>query len=177
MLPLRSPDADTGHADDLTDIGRAPSPDELAGVTAKWDLEAYRAAIPGPHFADVTEGDVHTVAGGDVVTSAPELARLTGNVARVHHDAGHDGRLVYGGHTIGLALHQAVRALPGLLTVVGWHGCDHLGPVREGDTLTSAITVERTEPLDAGGLAHLRSRVRTRAGADVLDWRFVAALA
>jgi hypothetical protein len=43
------------------------------------------------------------------------------------------------------------------------------------------VTVERTEPLPAGGgLAHLRSRVRRRAGAepaDVLDWRFVAALA
>jgi acyl dehydratase len=177
MLPLRSADEDTGHADDLTGLGRVPSRDELAAVVAKWDLDAYRTAVPGPHFADVHAGDVHTVVGGDVVTSAPELARLTGNVARVHHDAGPDGRLVYGGHTIGLALHQAVRALPGLLTVVGWHGCDHLGPVREGDTLTSAITVERTEPLDAGGLVHLRSRVRTRAGTDVLDWRFVAALA
>ncbi len=42
--------------------------------------------------------------------------------------------------------------------------------------------MERTEPLAAGGgLAHLRSRVRARRdGAeptDVLDWRFVAALA
>jgi acyl dehydratase len=176
MLPLGDGERDTGHADDLTGIGRAPSHDELAAVTAKWDLAAYRAAIAGPYFADVHAGDVHTVVGGDVVSSAPELARLTGNVARVHHDAGPDGRLVYGGHTIGLALHQAVRALPGLLTVVGWHGCDHLAPVREGDTLTSTITVERTEALAAGGLAHLRSRVRTR-DSDVLDWRFVAALA
>ena len=151
-------------------------------MTDRWDLGAYRAARPGPHFDGVRAGDVHVVAGGDVVTSAPELARLTGNVARVHHDAGPAGRLVYGGHTIGLALHQAVRALPDLLTVVGWHGCDHLAPVREGDTLTSTVTVERTEPLAAGGgLAHLRSRVRARRdGAeptDVLDWRFVAALA
>jgi len=103
-------------------------------------------------------------------------------VARVHHDAGPSGRLVYGGHTIGLALHQAVRALPDLLTVVGWHGCDHLGPVREGDTLTSTVTVEKTERLPAGGgLAHLRSRVTARRDAaepsEVLDWRFVAALA
>jgi acyl dehydratase len=69
-----------------------------------------------------------------------------------------------------------------MLTVVGWHGCDHLAPVREGDTLTSAVTVERTQPLSTGGgLVHLRSRVRARRdGAeptDVLDWRFVAALA
>jgi len=108
----------------------------------------------------------------------------------VHHDDHAHGagqgagpsRLVYGGHTIGLALHQAVRALPDMLTVVGWHGCDHLAPVREGDTLTSTVTVERTEPLAAGGgLAHLRSRVTARRDAaepsEVLDWRFVAALA
>ena len=186
MLPLRDGSTDTGLADDLTSIGRDPSTDELASVTARWDLGAFRAARPGSHFTGVREGDVHVVAGGDVVTSAPELARLTGNVARVHHDAsygaGPPGRLVYGGHTIGLALHQAVRALPDLLTVVGWHGCDHLAPVREADTLTSTVTVERTEPLPSGGgLVHLRSRVRSRrdgdAQTDVLDWRFVAALA
>jgi acyl dehydratase len=123
------------------------------------------------------------VAGGDVVSSARELARLTLNVARVHHDetAGATGRLVYGGHTIGLALRQAVRALPGIVTVVGWHSCGHVGPVREGDTLTSAIEVDRTVPARAGGiLAHLRSRVRANrpdAAADVLDWRFVVLLA
>ena len=182
MLPLRDGSTDTGLADDLSSVGRQPSADELASVTARWDLGAYRAARPGPHFDGVRAGDVHVVAGGDVVSSAPELARLTGNVARVHHDAGPSGRLVYGGHTIGLALHQAVRALPDLLTVVGWHGCDHLGPVREGDTLTSTVTVEKTERLPAGGgLAHLRSRVTARRDAaepsEVLDWRFVAALA
>jgi acyl dehydratase len=176
MLPLRDAALDTGHADDVTGIGPASEPD-FAGAIARWDLDAYRAARPGPHFADLCPGVTYEVAGGDVVSSAPELARLTGNVARVHHDAGRSGRLVYGGHTIGLALHQAVRALPDLLTVVGWHGCDHLAAVREGDTLTSTVTVERTEPLAAGGLAHLRSRVRTAAGTDVLDWRFVAALA
>ena len=148
MLPLRDGSKDTGLADDLTGVGREPRDEELAAVTARWDLDAYRIARPGRHFADVHAGDVHVVVGGDVVSSAPELARLTGNVARVHHDAsaragpdaGPSG-LVYGGHTIGLALHQAVRALPDLLTVVGWHGCDHLAPVREGDTLTSTVTV------------------------------------
>jgi hypothetical protein len=69
-----------------------------------------------------------------------------------------------------------------MVTVVGWHGCDHVGPVHEGDTLTSAIEVEQTVPAKAGGtLAHLRSRVRASRpdapGADVLDWRFVALLA
>jgi len=190
MLPLRDGSKDTGLADDVSSVGRDPTGEELASITARWDLDAYRAVRPGPHFDGVRAGDVHVVAGGDVVGSAPELARLTGNIARVHHDDHAHGagqgagpsRLVYGGHTIGLALHQAVRALPDMLTVVGWHGCDHLAPVREGDTLTSTLTVERTQPLSTGGgLVHLRSLVRARRdGAeptDVLDWRFVAALA
>ncbi|WP_433496436.1 MaoC family dehydratase [Sphaerimonospora sp. CA-214678] len=183
MLPLRDAEVDTGHADDLSGPGTSPSREELRMVASRWDLSVYRARRPGPHFADLTEGTVFDVAGGDVVSSAPELARLTLNVAKVHHDASASGaeRLVYGGHTIGIALHQAVRALPDIVTVVGWHGCDHLGPVHEGDTLTSTIEVERLEPLAEGGLAHLRSRVRAgrpgHAPADVLDWRYIAVLA
>ena len=51
-----------------------------------------------------------------MVSSAPELARLTLNIAMVHHDAAASagGRLVYGGHTIGIAAAQATRALPNL---------------------------------------------------------------
>jgi acyl dehydratase len=132
---------------------------------------------------DLTPGKVWDVAGGDVVSSAPELARLTLNVAMVHHDAGDStaGRLVYGGHTIGLAATQATRALPNLVTIVGWHSCDHLAPVREGDTLRSSIELERIEALaSGGGLVHLRSRVRavSPGGAqDVLDWRFIGVMA
>jgi len=176
MLPLRDGELETGHAQDLTTIGSTPAFDSL---TTGWDL-APLAALPGPHFADLAAGRVYEVAGGDVVSCAPELARLTLNVAKVHHDAfaSGTGRLVYGGHTIGLALHQAVRALPAMVTVVGWHGCDHLGPVREGDTLTSSVEVERQEN---SGLVHLRSRVAARhpegRSSDVLDWRFVAVLA
>ena len=116
------------------------------------------------------------------MSSAPELARLTLNVAAVHHDALAAGgdRLVYGGHTIALALSQAARALPALVTVVGWHGCDHLGPVREGDTLRSTLTVEQVDYLpEGGGLVHLRSLVRADGEPDrtVLDWRYVAVVA
>jgi hypothetical protein len=101
-----------------------------------------------------------------VVSSAPELARLTLNVAMVHHDAqaAEGRRLVYGGHAIGLALAQAARTLPSLVTVAAWHGCDHLGPVHEGDTLRSTISVEQVDPLPGGGgLVHLRSHVRAEA--------------
>jgi hypothetical protein len=85
-----------------------------------------------------------------------------------HHDAQAAGgrRLVYGGHAIGLALAQAARSLPSLVTVAAWHSCDHLGPVYEGDTLRSTITVEQVDPLpDGGGLVHLRSLVRAEAPA------------
>jgi acyl dehydratase len=67
------------------------------------------------------------------------------------------------------------------VTIVAWHGCDHTGPVYEGDTLFSELELERVEPLAAGGaLVHSRARVRARRGADdaeVLDWRFVGVMA
>lgn len=179
MLPLSDPDGVTGRADDLAAIPTALDPAALGAATAAWDLGAYRDAVPGPHSAELAAGARWTIAGGDVVSSAPELARLSLNVATAHHDAGAAGgrRLVYGGHTIGLAASQALRALPSLVTIVAWHGCDHLAPVHEGDTLTSELELERLEPLAGGGaLAHLRSRVRA-ATADVLDWRFVAVTA
>lgn len=176
MLPLRDESARTGHADNLDAVGHDVTGDLSAAVSG-WQLGALGTA--GPHPADLHAGQQLEVYGGDVVSSAPELARLTLNIAAVHHDAQAAGgeRLVYGGHAIGLALAQAARALPSLVTVVAWHGCDHLAPVHEGDTLRSAISVEQVEYLpDGGGLAHLRSVVRA-GERDVLDWRYVAVLA
>ena len=178
MLPLRDPEARTGRANDLDAVGAAASNESLTKMAYGWDLEPLRGR--GPGSAELTEGQVIEIGGGDVVSSAPELARLTLNIAEVHHDAAAGGgtRLVYGGHTIGLALAQATRALPGMATVTGWRSCDHLGPVFEGDTLRSTITVERREPARNGTLAHLRSRVTADVAEqrDVLDWRFAALL-
>lgn len=175
MLPLRDPDGRTGEDDDLDAISSALDPEALRGAVAGWDLAAFGGG-PRP-----TGGETLEVEGGDVVSAAPELARLSLNLASAHHDAGATGRrLVYGGHTIGLAASQAARVLPDLVTIVAWHGCDHVGPVFEGDTLHSTVEVERLEPFDAGALAHLRSRVRAARDdgpADVLDWRFVGVLA
>ena len=92
----------------------------------------------------------------------PELARLTLNIAATHHDWRVGGqRLVYGGHTIGLALAQATRLLPNLVTVLGWESCDHTGPVHEGDTLYSELHVDGAVPLPdgRGGVLKLRSLV------------------
>lgn len=177
MLPLSPGGSVTGHADDLSTIGEATSDhlDMLSGL----DLDALPRSFEVP--------DAHTtveVIGGDVVTSAPDLARLTLNIAQVHHDAQAAGgrRLVYGGHTIGIAAAQASRAFPALMMFLGWEGCDHTGPVYEGDTLRSRITVERVHPGPRGRtILHLRSIVEADPCEQgdpmahrrpVLDWRY-----
>src|ERR1700757_704224 len=146
MLPL-SPGADPHRAppaDDLSAIGGEPV--TLTSSTESWDAEAYRARVPGPHFDPGLAGAV-LGSSADVVSSAPELARLTLNIAAVHHDSRINGRrLVYGGHTIGLALAQATRLLPNLATVLGWESCDHTGPVHEGDTLYSELHIDSAGP-------------------------------
>jgi len=164
MLPLRDQDRQTGHADELASVGEPADAQE--GLVSGWRLDWFARHAAGPRPGELRAGQSWAVPGGDVVSGAPELARLTLNVATVHHDAQAAGgrRLVYGGHTIGLALAQAARSLPSLVTVAAWHGCDHLGPVHEGDTLRSTISVERVDPLPGGGgLVHLRSLVRAEA--------------
>jgi acyl dehydratase len=181
---LRDPEASTGYADDLDLIGKRPNSPNFANVVGGWDLAAYRESVPGPHFADVSAGAHWAVEGGDVVSAAPALARLTLNIAMAHFDcqAGHRGRrLVYGGHTIGLAAAQLTRVIPALVTIVGWHSCEHLNPVFENDTLISEVEVERVEPRpDGGGILHLRSQVRAFRADEpvrVLDWRLAAVMA
>ena len=165
MLPLRG--EPTGEEGD--EVGGAADLDDrdLRAAAAGYDLTSLEAS-------GIEEGEIE---GGDVVDSAPALARLTLNIAMAHLDAGraaHGQRLVYGGHTIALAAAQASRAAPGLVTILGWHSADHTGPVFEGDTLRSRIEVERRD----GTLIHLRSHVTAVERAeDVLDWRFVGVMA
>ena len=107
MLPCSGDGVETGHRDDLGGIGVDVPPQ--AGPTADWDAAAYRTRVRGDHFDAVSAGTV-LCSTADVVSSAPELARLTLNIAATHHDSRAGGRrLVYGGHTIGLALAQATR--------------------------------------------------------------------
>jgi acyl dehydratase len=182
MLPTRDASREMPR-DDLGLVGGVPAADPGSAIGG-WDLALFRSLVPGPHFEDLVPFDHLEPSGGDVVSAAPELARLTLNVAAAHHDetataAGR--RLVYGGHTIGIAAAHLTRALPSMITIAGWHSCDHLGPVYEGDTLHTALALERTEPLaGGGGLAHLRARVTaTREGErlDVLDWRLAGVFA
>lgn len=177
MLPMSSDEVRTGHDDDLSLIGvdAGPVPDPTQG----WDAEMFRSRVPAPHVDAALVGTtVRSTA--DVVTSAPELARLTLNIAATHHDSRVAGkRLVYGGHTIGLALAQATRLLPDLVAVLAWESCDHTGPVHENDTLYSELTVEGADPRPGGGtVLRLHSTVFAVDDDDrqVLDWRFTALL-
>jgi acyl dehydratase len=194
MLPLRDPEGNSGHDDSFDSIPAALDPTLLGAAVSTWDLEPLRQGResvgmrhkgdPPPPLTRLAVGERVSAHTGDVVSAAPELARLTLNVAAVHHDRhAHSGerRLVYGGHTIGLAAAQATRAIPEIATIVGWHSCEHLAPVHEGDTLHSEVELEQLQPLARGGaLAHLRSRVSCDREAEprpVLDWRFVALVA
>ena len=145
-----------------------------------------RDPAAGVHFDELEAGTTYEVGGRDTVSAAPELARLTLNLAKAHTDPGassHGRRLVYGGHTIAVAAAQATRAIPNLVTIVAWRGCDHLAPVFEGDVLATELSVEAAQPLDdGGGLVDLRARVQAdRAGSGeitgVLDWSFVGLMA
>jgi len=190
MLPMRDGSRRPGYRDDLDAISAGLSRDTLGAAVATWDLESYRALVSGSGAWLPAVGTSLALEGGDTVTNAPELVRTTLNLAAAHLDPASGGRhrrLVYGGHTIGLALAHVTRALPDLVTVVGWRSCNHLAPVFEGDVLHSTVKVEAVDPLKRGALL-VDLRVQTNAqrseGRDrppkrepVLDWRLVAVAA
>jgi len=191
MLPCRDPEADTGHADSFDAIATELDMDRVrAAVPPDWRLDTFRERLSGVHFGDVPDTATFAVEGRDTVTCAPEIARLTLNVAGAHTDAGassHGRRLVYGGHTISTAAAQLTRALPNLVTFVAWRSCDHTAPVFEGDVLRSEFELEAKHPLaGGGGLLDLRTRVYAERGAEapepgedvlVLDWRALGLMA
>jgi acyl dehydratase len=169
MILLAPGAGETGRADEIPGAVDVSDGHDPLGSIASWEV----GALTAPSTSSWQVGTTYDVMGGDVVSSAPELARLSGNIARVHHDheAGGGARLVYGGHTIGLAFHHVCQVLPGLVTVAGWHGCDHLAPVHEGDLLTSSVAIESAQDLRDGLTAltlHVTSSV---AATEVLSWR------
>jgi acyl dehydratase len=163
MLPLAPGSGPPGHADDLDEITV-----DGGDWTPVWDLAEHPGSGQPLRVGQVLEPPF-----GDTVTSAPELARLTLNIAGAHHDpqAGMNGRrLVYGGHTIGLAAAQLSRVLPGLAYILGWRSCAHVAPVFEGDVLHSSV---RVLGVAANRVAELAVQTRSSAG-PVLDWHLVA---
>ena len=172
-LVRRRSDAPTGHHDEL-----GGTPDELdiapfvEAAPDDWDLTPLGAPQEWPI------GEIRSDPLRDTVTDAPALVRLTQNLAPPHRDAslGQGGkRLVYGGHTVGLAQAGLVRLLPTAATVVGWHLCDHTGPVFEDDVVDVSATLDAVHPVANGRLLAFTVIVQAeRGGADpvqVLDWR------
>ncbi len=191
MLPCRDPEATTGYEDSFDSIEtELPMERLVAAVPSDWDLKHFRESRSGIHFDDVPDEATYVVESRDTVTGAPEIARLTLNVASAHTDAGaaaQGQRLVYGGHTISTAAAQLARALPNVVTFVAWRSCDHTAPVFEGDILRSEFDIEGRHPLEGGGgLVDIRARVfairatqdpKTGEEVQVLDWKVVAVLA
>lgn len=181
MIPCRDRDADTGLADSFD------------FMPAEIGLDALKQAVPAWNLSPLTGhrpeiGQATPVESRDTVTLAPELVRMTLNLAMTHTDAGrsvYGKRLVYGGHTISMAAAQVTRVLPAMATTLGWFKCDHTGPVFEGDILSSTVTLESVNPADTGDIGIINVRTFAERGAEapepgadipVLDWRFAALL-
>ena len=187
MIPCRDPQAATGRDDAFDWIPETLSPAQLQGaLPANWNIAALAPAsfnVPAPHLA---VGDHVVIGPQDTVTTAPELVRMTGNIAFTHTDASRSylgKRLVYGGHTISLTLAQITRALPNMITLIGWQGCEHTGPVLEEDIIRTEFSVTSATPVAAGGrmlelhaLSYARRAPTRGEGYEesaVLDWRLV----
>lgn len=184
MIPCRSAEAATGHADDLDAIGQSSSMAEImTAVPPSWDI-APTAAWRGMRATEIPMGERVVVEARDTITSAPELVRLSLNMAMAHTDSrlSYLGeRLVYGGHTIFTGFAQITRGLPNLLTVLAWESCDHVAPVVEGDRLRTEFVVTEVKPAAQSGAYLLRieaecfaARGNPEAEARVLDWKFWA---
>jgi acyl dehydratase len=179
LLPARSDDPGEAGDDVEGAADRAAQRDVHDLIPAHWRLDGLRREPLGTLFRDLRPGQCWSLEAGETVTSAPELARLSLNVAMTHTDATagtHGQRLVYGGHVIGVAAAHLTRVMPDLATILAWRSCDHLGPTFEGDLLRCQITLDEVEPLDDGGLVHVRIVASAQAEDDddprpVLDWR------
>jgi len=186
MIPCRDPEADTGRADSFDSIPEGIDTSALVQSQVSWNLDIFRK-IPGLHFDELSSGVQYEVEARDTVTSAPELVRLTLNMAMTHTDVSrsvYDRRLVYGGHTISMAAAQLSRAVPNILTICAWRKCDHLGPVYEQDILRSVVTIGDKHPLESGGgLVDIGIEVYAQGSPDsdeencVLNWSLVGRFA
>ncbi len=169
----------------------ATLPDSLAAdysglVPSEWDFTALGPPVNWKLGSTVIDP------ARDVIDNALGLVRLTHNLALIHRDATrspYPERLVYGGHVVGLAQASLSRVLPGMATVVGWHGCDHTGPAFEGDQVSFRHTLLDVAQAGSGrvfvvhveGFAHRGdvaspgSEPEPDSGVAILDWTVAAA--
>ncbi|PHS73434.1 MAG: acyl dehydratase [Cycloclasticus sp.] len=191
MIPCRDQSVVTGYADDLGSISSDISLASLLdAVPSYWNLKCYRTIFNGLHFNELNVGTSFLIKARDTVTCAPELARLSLNLAMAHTDATksvYGKRLVYGGHTISMAAAQILRALPNLMTILAWRYCDHLAPVFENDILHTELFIDdKTALPTTGGIVEVRAKVFAERQTDtnlqacseqVLDWGLVILMA
>ena len=147
MIPCRDPRAETGLDDDFGGIPERLNDNQLDDAVPKsWDYGQMKDSSFGSPLLDMEVEDRVVIAAKDSITNAPELVRLTGNIAFAHTDASKSylgKRLVYGGHTISVALSQVIRAIPNAVTLLGWQSCDHLSPVLEEDIIRTEFTLKK----------------------------------
>ncbi len=168
MIPCGDPEVETGRDDALDDIGAPVEPSALRAALPVWNLAALRPTLAP--VAALAVGQRLCAEARDTVTGAPELVRLTLNLAMAHTDAtmSHTGsRLVYGGHTVAIAFAQVTRLLPQLVTLLAWDACDHTAPVHEGDRVRTEVEVLAVEPLPAGSLVRLHAECFAARATDV----------
>ncbi len=158
--------------------GDAPGhSDEIPGPTDPASLDSWKSLAPSWDLSFLPKtawevGEERSDPLADHVDLAPALARFTFNQAAIHRDfeaSSFGKRLVYGGHTQGLAQASLTRLLPGLVTVMGWDGCDHLGPVFEGDRLSFRHTLKEGLSFNEGRILRFETRA-ARDNEDVLLW-------
>ena len=190
MISCLDPSADTGLNDDFSWIPNELSYDEIEkSIPLSWNIEELvnqSLNLPSPQI------DLNTkviLQAGDSITCAPELVRMTGNIAITHTDASQsylNKRLVYGGHTISLAYAQFVRAFPNVITLLGWQKCDHLAPVLEEDIINSEFIITKHIPLKKGALLEIKATTyaarkneknKFEEKNSVLDWVFIVWIA
>lgn len=158
-----------GHADDIPGPSEPTPLDVLAALAPDWDLTGLRAT-------DWPVDETRTDPLRDHIDLAAPLARMTFNQAAVHRDTTTtaDGRrLVYGGHVQGLAQASLTRMLPGLGTVTGWDGCDHIGPAYEGDLIEFRHRLAEQEDVGTGRLMRFEvigTKVTDGEPVDILRW-------
>ena len=177
MVPCENKNADTGHKDDLSIMPEEISIQEVISGVPEWNLSLL------PACGAFEPGQRVEVEARDTVTSAPEIVRMTLNLAMTHTDAGrsvYGKRLVYGGHTISVAAAQLTRMLPGLASILCWYQCDHTAPVFEQDILRSVVTVKNVHEVAKGRVLDLGIEVMAERGDQspeggseikVLDWQ------
>ena len=183
MLPLRDRADRRGAATRSAAPTTSPHDGAARRAARGLDLAAFRERAPGPHFDGARDGWTRARGRRRRRLGAPELARLTLNVAMAHHDAARPPTGA-GSSTAGTRSRSPPRRrrarCPGLVTIVGWHAattprrCSRATRCARGWSSSGASRCPA-----AAGSCTCAPQVRPSSDdeGDVLDWRFVGVMA